>query len=85
MDELDKIIKDSLNKKPTEKYNKMIKDTMKMIENKKVESVNESKIVDFKPKKKHKMLRFFQSAVAITIVGVLGVTTYAGITRTIKF
>lgn len=82
MDELDKIIEQNLKRQnASSKYQKMINDTMKMIENDEIGNKDSNKVVDFKPKKKHKVLRFFQGVAAVLVIGVLGITTYAGVTR----
>lgn len=86
MDELDRKIKNILDKrKSSSKYDEMIESTMKMIENGKVSRKNPSNVVEFKPKKRSKFLKLSQAVAAVVVVGVLGVTTYAGVTRKIRF
>lgn len=86
MDELDRKIKNVLDKrKSSNKYDEMIESTMKMIENGKVSRKNPSNVVEFKPNKRSKFLKLSQAVAAVVVVGVLGVTTYAGVTRKIRF
>lgn len=84
MDKIDKIIKDNLSKQQvSSKYKEMIDNTMKMISNNEIE--RKSNILDFNQKKKSKLLKFLQPVAVVLIIGVLGVTTYAGVTRKIKY
>ena len=81
MDEIDKKLKSNLKKKKTsEKYDEMIKNTMKMISNNEI-SRDEAKIYEFSTKKKkNRLLKLLQPVAAVCIIGLLGVTTYAGVT-----
>lgn len=81
MDEIDKKLKNNLKKKKTsEKYDEMIKNTMKMISNNEI-SRDEAKIYEFSTKKKkNRLLKLLQPVAAVCIIGLLGVTTYAGVT-----
>ena len=84
MDKIDKIIKDSLSKQESSsKYKEMIDNTMRMINNNEIKQ--ESNILNFNEKKKSKLLKILQPVAALFVIGILGVTTYAGVTRKIKY
>lgn len=86
MDELDRKIRESLREKEIpEEYNKMIENTMQMIKDGKISRENPSNVIQFKQKKKNRFFKFSQAAAAVMVIGVLGVTTYAGVTRKIRF
>ena len=81
MDELNKKIKKKLNKmNSSEQYKKMIEDTMKMISNNEIER-DDHNVLNFKQKKKSKLIKVSQSVAAIFIIFVLGATAYGGVTR----
>ena len=84
MDKIDKAIKDNLSKQQSsDKYKEMINNTMKMIANNEIKQ--ESNILDFNEKKKSKFLKILQPVAALFVISILGVTTYAGVTRKIKY
>ena len=79
MSKIDKFIKNNLDKeKPSNKYNEMILDTMEMISNNEIER-------ESGPKNGFKMFKILKTAVAVFVIGILGVTTYAGVTRKIYY
>ena len=79
MDKLDKKIKNALSKQQTsDKYKKMIEDTIEIIE-------KDGEILDMKQNKKSKFLKFIQATAATIVIGILGITTYAAVNRKIKY
>ncbi len=79
MDKLDKKIKNTLSKQQTsDKYKKMIEDTIEIIE-------KDGEILDMKQNKKSKFLKFIQATAATIVIGILGITTYAAVNRKIKY
>lgn len=82
MDEVEKRIKKYFNETTIpEEYYKVIENTLQMIKEGKI-SPN---VADFKQKKKNRFLKISQAVAAVAVIGVLGLTTYAGVTRKIKF
>ena len=83
MDKFDKIIKNNLEgTKAPEKYNKMIEDTMKMIEN---NEVKREETTNKRKSKKPILFKILQPVAAIFVMGILSVTVYATVTRKIKY
>lgn len=88
MDDLDKKIKESLEKQSfSYEYHQIIQDTIRKIENdeilreenqKDINSKSHSKVREFK--QKSKFVKAFQAVAAVLVVGILSVTTYAGVT-----
>ncbi|MCI8291402.1 MAG: hypothetical protein HFJ25_04025 [Clostridia bacterium] len=79
MDRLDKKIKKVLTEqKISDKYEKMIEDTMKII-------AEDKETVNMKQNRKSKFLKFIQAIAAMIVVGILGITTYAAVNRKIKY
>lgn len=80
MDELDKKIKEALNKNTSLKYNQMIQETMNMVQNGEIPRKDNAKAIKFKQKQKSKFIKYLQSVAAVLVIGMLSMTTYAGVT-----
>ena len=79
MDELNKKIKKKLSKmNSSEQY------TMKMISNNEIER-DDQNVLNFKQKKKSKLIKVSQSVAVIFVIFVLGATAYGGVTRKAKY